>query len=112
MNRHMDLSNQDKINLKNLKMLEETEWFVEVNVLSSGKDFGELALINKEPRAATIKCLTNCYLAVLEEDDYQRVLKKAHQRAETKKIEFLSQLPFLKHLNQGTIRLMQRSFVE
>lgn len=49
---------------------------------------------------------------MLEEDDYQRVLKKAHQRIEAKKIEFLNDLPFLKHLNQGNIKAMQRSFIE
>lgn len=36
----------------------------------SGKSFGELALITNKPRAATIKCLTECHFAVMNKINY------------------------------------------
>ena len=53
-----------------LEEYEETTWTVEVSKLQTGASFGELALINNEPRNATILCLTECYFAVLEKKDY------------------------------------------
>ena len=44
--------------------------------LTLGKSFGELALINNKPRAATIKCLTDCHFAVISKNVYERILKK------------------------------------
>jgi len=44
--------------------------------LQAGQSFGELALINDKPRAATIMCLTDCYFAVIDKSDYAKVLKK------------------------------------
>ena len=40
--------------------------FVEVAQLHGGSFFGELALIGNKPRAATIKCKTDCYMATLD----------------------------------------------
>jgi len=51
------------------------QWFVQVVRLSAGKSFGELALINDAPRAASIQCLTTCLFATLERKDYEKVLK-------------------------------------
>ena len=47
---------------------------IEVAKLKTGSSFGELALINNEPRKATIMCLTDCFFAVLEKEDYVKVL--------------------------------------
>jgi len=46
------------------------EWFVEVKILTAGKSFGELALINNAPRAATISSRSECYFAVVARADY------------------------------------------
>ena len=62
---HMNLTSKDKYNLDELEKLEENIWFVDVAKLGSGKSFGELALISDVPRAATIKCLTQCSFATL-----------------------------------------------
>ena len=51
---HMDLSKLDIKNLEELKRMEEIQWFVEVAKLIPGHSFGELALINREPRSASI----------------------------------------------------------
>lgn len=46
----------------------------EVRVLESGAAFGELALINNKPRAATIRCREDCHFAVLEKEYYNTIL--------------------------------------
>jgi CRP-like cAMP-binding protein len=47
---------------------------VEVKVDGPGGSFGELALINNKPRAATIKCISDANFAVLSRQDYAKVL--------------------------------------
>ena len=66
----MKLSNEDRSNIKQLKLCKEIKWFVEVCKLSHSSAFGELALIHDAPRAATVKCVTDCYFAVLDKSDY------------------------------------------
>lgn len=46
------------------------EWFMEVKILGPGNSFGELALINDKPRAATIHAVNECYFAVIGRNDY------------------------------------------
>jgi CRP-like cAMP-binding protein len=66
--------------LTQLDEYEKIEWFFEIKKIKTGNSFGELALINHEPRAATIKCLSTCYLAVLSKEDYAKVLRKSQLR--------------------------------
>ena len=49
---------------------------VEFNTLKAGKSFCELALIKNQLRAATIQCLEDCHFAVIQKDDYEKVLQK------------------------------------
>lgn len=44
--------------------------FMEVIRLGMGKSFGELALINNKPRAATVKCIKQCHFAVMSKNYY------------------------------------------
>ena len=69
-------------------------------MLKSGDSFGELALINHEPRAATIKCISSCYLAVLSKEDYAKVLRKSQLREQNQTMDFLKGIPFLMHQSQ------------
>ena len=62
----MKLSRQDRENLADLKKYENLQWMVEISKISSHGTFGELALINNEPRAADVIALSDCYFAVLD----------------------------------------------
>jgi hypothetical protein len=73
---HMQLSVNEKENLDKLELYKEYDWFSEVSKLKSGDHFGDLAILDNKPRAATIKCINNCHFATLGHDDYQRVLAK------------------------------------
>ena len=52
----------------------------EVSTLTSGTEFGELALNSTEVRQASIVAKTSCLLVYLEREEYQRVVKRALQR--------------------------------
>lgn len=94
---HMNLSEQEIAYLDKLEDYENNfQWFTEVAIQETGKSFGERALIEDVPRAATVQALTDCYFAVLNKDAYLRVLKKLQTRAQNEKLEFFTNLPFLK----------------
>lgn len=46
-----------------------------VKDIEAGNAFGELALLNNKPRLATIVCLEDCQFAILEKDDFSKILK-------------------------------------
>ena len=48
----------------------------EIKVLSLGASFGELALMEKKPRAATIRCKEDCCFAVLDKKNFELILSK------------------------------------
>jgi CRP-like cAMP-binding protein len=48
----------------------------EVRVLPAGSSFGELALLNRAPRAATITCKEDCEFAVLGKTHFDSILSK------------------------------------
>ena len=73
---YMKLKTYEKLNLEDIEKFEQYQWFVDVAKLVSGSSFGELALLNNEPRAATIKCLTNCSFATLNREEYKSFLQK------------------------------------
>ena len=82
----------------------------EINQLSTGGTFGELALINNEPRKANVQSISDCYFAVLEKKDYIGMLRKYELRIFNQKLDFLNNLPFLKHYTQIQIRRIVHSF--
>lgn len=46
----------------------------EVKQLKAGGSFGEMAIIQDKPRAATVYAKTNVIVATLKRDDYNRVI--------------------------------------
>lgn len=79
----MRLSGDEKHYLDKIEEYEQMAWFIDVVKMPSGKNFGELALINDAPRAATVQCVTNCFFATLGRSDYEKILR----RKEVKKMK-------------------------
>jgi CRP-like cAMP-binding protein len=77
--------------------------------LTAGKAFGELALINNRPRAATIKCLTDCHFATIKKEDYDALLKKIEIKKEKKLVDFLEALPYF--ANQSRVALIKLKYL-
>ena len=61
--KELNLVDSEIIKYIDFENLKEMVWFVDFMVLKDGNSFGELALINDEPRKATIKCKTDCTFA-------------------------------------------------
>ena len=78
--KHMDLSKEEKLNLELIESYKRYKWWVDVKVMKAGESFGELALKNDAPRAATIHCRTKCFLAVINRPDYDKFLKRMHHK--------------------------------
>lgn len=54
-------------------------------MLKVGEYFGELALINNAPRAATIKCKTNCKLVTIDRLTFKRLIGSVENLMKNKK---------------------------
>jgi CRP-like cAMP-binding protein len=57
-------------------VIKEVPEFLKVGMIFAGHSFGELALINNKPRAATIHCEEGCHFAVMSKKDYKECLIK------------------------------------
>eukprot|EP00297_Palpitomonas_bilix_P001820 CAMPEP_0113904050 /NCGR_PEP_ID=MMETSP0780_2-20120614/22968_1 /TAXON_ID=652834 /ORGANISM="Palpitomonas bilix" /LENGTH=1035 /DNA_ID=CAMNT_0000897479 /DNA_START=328 /DNA_END=3435 /DNA_ORIENTATION=+ /assembly_acc=CAM_ASM_000599 len=57
-----------------------------------GDSFGELALIRKAPRSATVITRDHCELVTIHRDDYEAVLKDIHEGELDEKKDFLRKL--------------------
>jgi len=65
------------------------EYNTKVAELKDGAEFGELALINSKPRAASIRTITKTYLATLDKEVFNTILKKSQLQHKKDKIELL-----------------------
>jgi hypothetical protein len=90
----------------------QPEWFIEVAQLTAGQSFGELALINDAKRAATIQCLTDCFFAVIDRENYEKTLKRIELRAVQNKVNFFRSLPFVKHWTLSQVQKLVYMFSE
>ena len=57
----------------------------DIGMLKVGEYFGELALINNAPRAATIKCKTNCKLVTIDRLTFKRLIGSVENLMKNKK---------------------------
>jgi len=63
---------------------------------NKGDSFGEQALLNSKPRAATVKCAGPCFFAVMNRSDYEKSLGKIQKKQMNKLVEFLRGCPHFK----------------
>ncbi|EAR90895.2 cyclic nucleotide-binding domain protein (macronuclear) [Tetrahymena thermophila SB210] len=73
--------------------------FVQVSTLKAGSSFGELALINDRPRLATIVCSQNCKFAVIDKDNFQRILKEQEEIKLIKALNLYSSIPLFENFS-------------
>ena len=78
------------------RWLSMPEQQIHIKELQKGSSFGELALINDEPRAATVVCKTNCHFAYLEKSDYQTLLRQIYEKSIETEISYFHALPYFR----------------
>jgi CRP-like cAMP-binding protein len=79
--------------------MEETQ----ISLISTGQSFGELALLNDEPRTATIRCVTDCHMAFLTKQYYQKILSGLARHEIHKKADFLRSVKLFQRIPYRSI---------
>ena len=59
--------------------------------------------MSQKPRAATIQCTTEWWLALIGKNAYESVIGKVQKKQITQKINFLSNVPCLSYLGKTTL---------
>ncbi|OMJ88761.1 hypothetical protein SteCoe_9224 [Stentor coeruleus] len=85
---------------------------VEVTSLNSGSSFGELALENNKPRAASIRCRTKSHFIYLEKSDYERLVSRMIIEKRASLVNFLQALPLFKGYTKGKLTKLTYIFRE
>lgn len=86
-----------------LEYLENPEKYFEAGVfkfhfsgeLKAGQMFGEVGLSMKKTRAATVICKEDCELAVLNYEDFGRILQKVERKIIESRVEFFKEKMFV-----------------
>ena len=90
----------------------ESITFKEVFVYNDGGSFGELALIDKKPRAASILTKTECHIAVLDKINYSRLLSSIMKKRRNELVDFLQKQAIFQQWTKGSLLKLSYCFEE
>lgn len=74
-----------------------------VGKASRGQTFGELALLYKSPRAASVKAETDCVLFRVDQSTFRYILQTQTKKAEDDKRDLIQVVPFFKELDRDDV---------
>lgn len=94
------------------QLLENDKEYTQVATLGTGFSFGELALINNKPRAASIRCLAPSWFAVLDKESYQTVLGAIYKKQLNAKVDFLKSIPVFSDWTRAALEKLTYYFKE
>ena len=106
----MCLTPKEKLNLDMFNKYSKINFMVANKTLQEGETFGELAIIDNEPRAATITCLTDCYFAVTNASDYNQFVVRIYNKRIAAFCEFIQSLPYFRHWTLSQVRKLVKQF--
>lgn len=86
--------------------------YKEVLEYTDGSSFGELALKDNKPRAASILAKSDCHFAVLDKFNYNRILASILIKKRNELVEFLRSQTFFKTLTKGSVLKLSYCFDE
>jgi len=75
----------------------------EIGVCRKGDSFGELALLKKQPRAATVQCTSESHFAVLSKADFDRIMGKVKAILLNRKVDFLLSVSLFASWTKGSM---------
>ena len=83
-----------------------------VNTLTEGKSFGDVALTKSGIRNATILAGANCYFGVLDKENYIRIIGEYLAQLMKRKHKFISRLPLFSNFSEKDIETISPEFQE
>ena len=86
--------------------------YVEVNRQGNGTSFGELAIINKKPRSATIVCAEDSHLAMILVKDYNKLIRMHDDNRFCLLSNFFKQIPLFSKWGKVGLVKLQSNFSE
>jgi CRP-like cAMP-binding protein len=84
----------------------------EVLVYKDGSSFGELGLTDKKPRAASIYTKSDCHFAVLDKQNYNRILATLMKKKRNELVDFLQRQLIFQKLTRGSLLKLSYCFEE
>ena len=94
------------------KSKQEEEGYVEIAKCGPGDCFGELALVRNANRSASVMCIADSHFAVLNRDEFSRIIGKVKESILDAKVNFLSKFPFFKTRGKGDMQRISYYFKE
>lgn len=82
----------------------EAEVLKQIAVLKDGDYFGEAAIDSQKPRMATMRCLEDTHLAVLNNKDYKAIMKEYNTRKHNELATYIKSYEFMQHFTKQTIK--------
>jgi CRP-like cAMP-binding protein len=76
------------------KLFEASNPLREVVRFNTGQQFGELALLNDEPRAATVISTKHTHFLTIEKEGFVQLIQKYEKRQQEQMVAFLKQFPY------------------
>ena len=99
-----DMTQELEINYMKYKQVFIMEEYEKLGEFGEGFFFGDIALIKKTVRNATIKAKENCILLTIEKNDYNKALLEFQKKKLSKDIEiFLKTYSFFKNFNHDKV---------
>ncbi|KAL4438842.1 hypothetical protein ABPG74_016562 [Tetrahymena malaccensis] len=77
---------------------------IQAKTLRYGQSFGELSLISKKPRLASIKADEDCHFAILEAQPFKQILQDSENEKLLKEMGFFADLPLFQTWNFNLIK--------
>lgn len=72
--------------------------------MTAGESFGELALLENRPRAATILCKEDCDFAILEKEQFNEILKENERKKLFLQIDFFAKMKMFEAWSYNAIK--------
>ena len=99
-----NLQNEILCKRKDLKKqagkIEAMDRYLVLKEYDKGDCFGELALLNDDPRAAAVNATRTTFFATVHKDDYEAHIKRFEEKEKKNIVTFFKQIPFMTHLSQ------------
>lgn len=71
-----------------------------------------MALIDYKPRSATIKCIEDCFFAVVSKQDYHKIIGKVYRKIRDRLLNLIKAIPYFANLNMSELKKLGAYFEE